>query len=404
MFGQLRIDSPYSRFGLGDVNPGYNASQSSMGGVAFAIRDPLRINILNPASYINIDSSSFVFNAGFSGFLIQTKSSSQSGNSNYFNIGNLNFAMPFTKWWKTSAGLVPYSTIGYDVNVYEEIDSIGTVRYGYLGDGGASRIYWGNAFRISKNFAAGVNMSYIFGNLNLRRESEMLDLAKSFNYRYTNTVNIKSLYFEYGIQYHTSLGNKKDYFLDLGLVYANQQNFKAVKSALAYTYSEGTEGYEYHKDTVLNTENGVGNIIIPQKIGAGFSFGKEKSWMMAADVSFEEWSKYSAFGVMGILNNSIKINFGGRYFIGKYALNMGFMYNESYLTLHEKNINDYGISFGVGIPLMSQNNPPSTSYMDLGFEFGRRGTLANSLIQQDYIKIKLGLNIRNTWFQRPKYL
>ena len=131
--------------------------------------------------------------------------------------------------------------------------------------------------------------------------------------------------------------------------------------------------------------------------------------MFAADATFDEWSKFKAYGLQDSLTNSLRLNIGGQYYIGKYAINLGFRYNDSPLNLNNTEINDYGISFGVSIPLRSIASkrvgvPSSLSFIDLGFEFGRRGTTANNLIQQDYFKFKLGINIKNTWFQRTKYL
>ena len=400
--GQLRIDSPYSRFGLGDIDQGYNTYQASMGGAAYGVKDPYRISTINPASYAQIDSGSFVFNAGFDGLMINTKTATQDGGSNYFNLSYIKFAMPVTNWWRTGAGLLPFSTVGYNVNTHGYIDSIGSVRYGHLGDGCISKVYWGNALKITKKLSVGVNMSYLFGNVNLRKESEMEDMPFAFKYRITNTVEVKSLYFDYGLNYLTNFGKDDKYFLGIGLVYAQQQSFKAVNTTLAYTYTDGADGFEFIKDTIANIDNGSGKIIIPQKIGGGFSIGQANNWMFAADVTLNEWSKYKAFGMSDSLGNSISYNFGAQYYIGKYAVNAGFRYHDSPLNINNTDINDYGISFGVGFPLRS--NEFTVSYVDLGFEFGRRGTTVNNLIQQDYFKVKLGINIRNTWFRRAKYL
>jgi len=400
--GQLRIDSPYSRFGLGDVNSGFNAYQSSMGGVGYGVKDPHRISTINPAAYANIDSGSFVFNAAFKGILLNTKTSEASGGSNYFNLDYLKFALPVTKWWRTGGGLLPYSTVGYNVSTYGEVDSIGTVKYSYLGDGGITKVYWGNSFKITKKLAIGANMSYLFGTNNLRRQSQLMDNPVAFKYRITNSISVKSLYLDFGIQYNTSFGKDKRYFLGLGAIYAPQQTLNGEKSSFAITYTDGGEGHEYIKDTIIDIPLGSGDIIIPQKIGGGFSIGKTKKWMFAADFTYNEFSKFTVFGVSEDLDNSLRYNIGGQYYFGSYIVNLGFMYNDSYLTLNETEINDFGISFGIGFPL--RNNKSTVSSVDLGFQFGRRGTTINNLIQQDYFKFTLGVNIRNTWFRRAKYL
>lgn len=406
-YAQLRIDSPYSRFGFGDVNPGYNVSQSSLGGVGYGVRDYLRISAINPAALAALDSGNFVFNASFNGLFVSTKTSTQSGGSNYFNLSYLQFGLPVTIWWRTGGGLTPFTTVGYAVSSHESLDSIGDVRYSHLGDGGITNIFWDNAFKINKSLSVGIITSYLFGNLNYRRESELTDFPYAFMYRLTNNINMKGLYFNYGLQYYKRFGKEDDYFskkyfFGFGLIYANQQNIKATKSALGVTYTNGTDGNEFVKDTVVNINQGNGYVVMPQKIGGGFSVGEYKKWMVAADVTFNEFSKYSSFGINDSLSNSMRYNFGAQYYVGKVAINAGFRYNNSYLTINNTPINDYGITFGFGFPL--RNNAMTISDIDVSFEFGRKGTTINNLLQQDYFQVRIGINIRNVWFQRQKYL
>ena len=62
---QIRIASPYSRFGLGDISGNNNAWNASMGEIGFGVRSPYHVNFDNPASYTAFDSVSFVFEGGF---------------------------------------------------------------------------------------------------------------------------------------------------------------------------------------------------------------------------------------------------------------------------------------------------------------------------------------------------
>ena len=399
---QVKLESPYSKFGLGDVNHGYNVYQSSMGGASYGVIDPHRISSINPASYSKIDTGSFVFNAAFNGVFVNTKTTDHQNNANYYNLSYFKLAFPITNWWRTSAGFLPYTTVGYNLNTFSEIDSIGEVRHGYVGDGGITEVYWGNAFTIFKGMAVGFNASYLFGGVNLAEESELLDHSTAFKYRVKNTIDLRAFYIDFGMQYDTKFGKDKDYFLGLGIVYAPEQTLQASESSLGVTYTGGGEGFEYVKDTVFLDDKGSGTVTIPQKIGGGFSIGKTKKWLFAFDATFEEYSKFELINKNTDFTNSIRYNVGGQYYIGKFALNGGASYNKSYLNLNETNINEFGISFGVGFPL--RNTTTTISYIDLSIEAGRRGTTNNNLLEQDYIKVKLGINIRNTWFRRPKYL
>jgi hypothetical protein len=51
LFVSAQSNSPYSRFGLGDLFPQSNITTRGMGGITAAYADPLSINFANPASY-----------------------------------------------------------------------------------------------------------------------------------------------------------------------------------------------------------------------------------------------------------------------------------------------------------------------------------------------------------------
>ena len=43
------------------------------------------------------------------------------------------------------------------------------------------------------------------------------------------------------------------------------------------------------------------------------------------------------------------------------------------------------------------------SSVDLGLELGRKGTLKNNLIQQNFFNVKIGINFADKWFQKRVY-
>lgn len=66
MFAQNDISSPYSRFGLGSMNTNKsNAALQAMGGIANAMSGKHMLNNSNPAAYADVDSLTFLLDAGF---------------------------------------------------------------------------------------------------------------------------------------------------------------------------------------------------------------------------------------------------------------------------------------------------------------------------------------------------
>lgn len=57
---QISTNSPYTRYGLGDMFDQSFTNNAAMGGVGYALRTPEHINAMNPASYTAVDSLSFI--------------------------------------------------------------------------------------------------------------------------------------------------------------------------------------------------------------------------------------------------------------------------------------------------------------------------------------------------------
>ena len=63
---QNNTNSPYTRYGYGDLSDQSFGNSKAMGGIAFGLRDGAQINPTNPASYTAIDSLTFLFEGGVS--------------------------------------------------------------------------------------------------------------------------------------------------------------------------------------------------------------------------------------------------------------------------------------------------------------------------------------------------
>ena len=399
---QLRINSPYSRFGLGDLYKNENGISRSMGGLAYGLQSPTFINSKNPASYAAIDSASFVLDIGYSGRLLQTKTNLSTGYSNYFNMDYIKVAFPITRWWRTSLGLSPFSYVGYNILTTGYVDSVGKIEYSYLGDGGINKFTFGNAFKIGKNFSIGANTSFLFGNINFRKVSTIPSSINMYSFRLTNTISVRQFYWDIGALFTDTIG-KGEYAYSFGGVFSNKQNLKATSSIFAETYLGTESGYEYVKDTIVNMDNGSGNIIIPLFYGGGFYFSKLDKWSVGMDVTYQNWKDFSTFGRQDSFSNSLALNLGGSYKIGKVDLRAGLRYYESYLKLKGHQINEIGMTFGTTIPLYKNTQAKTIPFINLGAEIGRRGTMEDGLIQQNYMRFFIGLTIKSGWFDKVKY-
>ena len=64
---QSGTNSPYSQYGLGVLSDQTSGFNRGMNGVGLGFHEHNQVNYLNPASYSNIDSLSFILDAGISG-------------------------------------------------------------------------------------------------------------------------------------------------------------------------------------------------------------------------------------------------------------------------------------------------------------------------------------------------
>lgn len=62
--GQKNVNTPFARYGIGNLEQQGNFRSKAMGGISSGIRDNVTLNFLTPASYSSIDTTSFLFDFG----------------------------------------------------------------------------------------------------------------------------------------------------------------------------------------------------------------------------------------------------------------------------------------------------------------------------------------------------
>lgn len=403
-FAQTRIGSPYTRYGLGDLMNSKYMRSMSMGGTSYGFRNAYSVNYSNPASYTAFDSLSFVFETGINSSITQLKSLTQKQTSNYSSLSYIAFGFPISRWWGASIGLLPYSNVGYKILDKEYIENIGNTEYLYEGAGGINQFYLGNAFRI-KNLSVGCNSSVLFGSLDRVRTVSFPDSSYYLRTKLLNSVRVNSFLFNYGMQYKVRLSEKVK--MVAGLVYNLNTDLNAKQDSLAYRFFHTTLGTESVKDTIINSMGNKGTLTLPQSIGFGVTFGIGEKWLVGADFQTQNWNKYSSFGESDSLANSMQASFGlemtpdnlavtGRWKRAHYRF--GARYNQTYLQLNNTQLNEYGVSFGLGLPMKK-----SKTTLNLGFELGQRGTTDNNLIKESFARVIFSLSVHEYWFFKRRF-
>lgn len=408
---QADVDSPYSLFGIGQVNNrSMNVRLKGMGGVANAMYGGGLINTENPASYAKIDSLAFLFDAGFYFKSSTFSTASLSEQANNASFDNVSLAFGLTPWWKTAFGVQPFSTAGYTMLVDDYKPGIGSTTTRFKGTGGLNRVLWGNAFKLGKHFAIGVNAYYVFGNSQTETSLYFPDSTYMMGTRRSVDVMVRSFMFDYGLLFNTKVG--KDMQLSLGLTYDQQIKLKGNQTLFIRSFEEDIDTeVEYLIDTV-NYGTGEVSMTMPQGLGFGVVLQKDNQWAVGADFNWMQWSKLARQGVSEGLRNSWMASAGvevtpyhtsiSGYFT-RVTYRFGGFYEHGFICLPgndggEHYINKVGATVGMSLPL-----PRSLSKVNLALEVGQYGTRESGLIQERYVRVDVGISVHEMWFMKRKY-
>lgn len=400
---QNDISIPYSSLGVGIVNKASNGILNGMGGTSYAMQDPYYINFRNPASYASFDSLSFVADAAASIYSSNLQSNDIRQKNTYARPDYITIGLPVTRHWRTSVGLVPFSTIGYNVINKKTLENIGDVSYEYSGNGGIHQLYWGNAFRICKGLSIGLNASYMFGSLFNYSNTEF-DGGNFYNSHIEDSYYLDGIYLTGGLQYFFNI--KTNHRIGIGAVYSNTAYIWA-KEKLLVNYYEGTYNTYTTYDTAYYDNATRGNVHIPQSVGAGLSYTYKDKLTIAADVTWQNWDKYNFMGHGDSLTNALSASIGAQFIpdplspklFKRMSFRIGAKYSTGDFVILNKPISEFGVSLGVGIPLTTFNTHSSINIL---FEYGKLGTLADDLTKQNYFRFTLNFTLQEKWYQRMK--
>jgi len=417
---QTNSVSPYSRFGFGDLYHGLNARYMGMGGASLATPDGLNINFASPASYHKLKLTTF--NVGFEGSIIQQEQSVPAVNLQNSRSGmrNLSVGVPIKPWWGSAVAIQPYSFKGYQIRSSRTLSSDTTVSITdeFNGEGGLNAVVWGNSFEVAKGFSLGVNMQYLFGSL---RENTIVnfDDFRFLDTRSDRESQISTFTLNYGLRYQYEIENER--FLALAARFQNATDLQSEDIQFDYTIDGNLA-----VDTLIGGSSSTGNYTLPSEFGFGLSYGKQiensmqAAWAINLDYETYNGSEFRSPIEGAPLVNAYKMELGGfftpRYtfkglergtgFFNETEYRFGGFYEKTPLQVSGTDLYNYGITFGLGLPIRQRNLAPGeykVSTVNLGIVAGQRGTLANNLIREQYISFYLSVTFNDKWFIEYKY-
>jgi len=419
-------NSPYSRYGLGDLTPNQNIFTRGMGGISAATNDTRSINLTNPASLANIGLTIFDLGAEIDTRTLKSSNPAKKFTSanTYFSYLQVGFPLTTAKMakkdmrWGMAFGIKPVSKINYKIEKSERLSGIDSLNTVYEGTGGVNQAFIGSGFRV-KNFSIGVNVGYMFGS---KDYSTKLTFINDSTYYYLsnseNKTTFGSFFFNAGVQYDIPIEKDKNgnatKNLKLGLYGNMQQNLRASSDNIRETIVYDPNGSYYRIDSVFEDKDVKGKIRYPARVGFGASY-VDKNWMIGADFEYGNWSSYRYYGQTDAVKDNWTIRVGAQYFPNKInnpvikyfnfvKYRAGFYYGPDYINVN-KNRPEYGFTIGTGMPLTSLKKISYTGefvMLNTALEVGNRGNKQTNL-RENVVRISIGISMNASWFQKRKY-
>jgi hypothetical protein len=412
--------TPYSIYGIGKIH-GYGLTYNkNMGGLGLSIGKPWILNNINPAMLPLNDFSTFDAGIYAENRILTTSALSQSNTNGGLNYLTLGFPIK-TRTWTMSFGLMPYSNVSYNViasaPVVNREEAIAS--YQYEGNGGINQVYMGNGWQIVPGVLyLGARVGYAFGSItnetliDIEEQSFRIvgedTIVTSKDFRSSNfyrSTRYSDFLIEGGLYMKRRIGEELD--VNLGLVYELSANMRTKRDE-KITVVDRLNPNPPTDDILTESE---GKTVLPAKYGLGLSLSKEFKWSFGVDFYTRDWSKFkSDFENDESLTNSFKIVAGGEFtpdffsatsYIKRVAYQIGFNYERTPVEINNINIDDFGINFGVSLPV------GLASILNVGLNYGQLGTTKDGLIRENYIKFNLGMTFNDRsfgWYRNQRKL
>ncbi|QIE59406.1 hypothetical protein G5B37_07450 [Rasiella rasia] len=388
--------SPYSFYGIGTLKFKGTAENRAMGGIS-TYTDSIHLSLQNPAGVADLKLVNFTVGASHKRVGLSTETQNESASTtslDYIAVG-----VPMGKFG-ASFGLIPYTAVGYQL---ENTDAASTTQY--TGSGGLNKAFLNLAYKINDNFSVGIDGNYNFGNIENNATARQTDIQ--YSTREENRSDLLGFSVNLGVAYKKQL--KNGLTLSTMLSYTPETKFDSENSRTIATLLEIDSGAEVVIDSrdiaVSDTD-----FTFPSQWTLGAGLGENKKWFLGAEYTDQKTSNFTnrTFNITNVeFKDASKYRVGGYYIpnynsIGNYWQRVvyrgGFRFEETGINVNGQDINEFGISFGVGLPVGRL-----FSNVNLGFEIGSRGTKDFGLVKENFFNTFLSFSLNDRWFEKRYY-
>lgn len=401
-FAQQGTSSPYSFYGIGDVKFKGTAENRAMGGLTI-YSDSIHLNFQNPASYTNLKLTTFSLGGTY--LTTDLSTNSQSEKARRTAMDYLAVGLPLGKFG-VGFGLMPYSSVGYNIQSYKAATATDTQEIKqFSGTGGINKVFFGVGYKLTKKWSLGLDYSYNFGKI----ETYSFRYKEGLQYgaREKNLSDISGGTLTAGVTFNTPINKQVNGFASL--TYSPDSKLSSANFRNIATIQYSSMGAEI---IVQSSDVDVDNtsMTLPSKLAVGFGIGQNKKWMLGTEITFQKSSNMgNRFNDINNVNyeNATRYSLGG-FFIPNYnsfskyyqkiVYRGGLRYENTGLIINKTSIKDYAVTAGLGLPIIGV-----FSNINIGLEYGQRGTTSAGLIQENYTNFTIGLSLNDKWFQKRRF-
>ncbi len=403
-------NSPYGAYGIGDVKYDNTVDISSMGGISTAYIWDFNnnFNFRNPAANTNLELTTLKVEGANENNYYKSDYNNMSSTKHSTYLSNITIAFPISKKIKFGMGFQPYSSKSYNVLTTSQLSNNAdiTEAHHFHGDGTLNTVQSAFSYQVSPEFALGLRSNFYFGKLYDIEEASFTGAELISGY--SNSYKIETFNFTLGTTYQKKLAN--DHKLTLGATYTfgNTGSMKNIYTNSTYFY---TLGDTKASETIIEEKTTYDKKFLPQEASLGLGYGHDTKWFLGAQVDYKKGENFNFLGQTLAYQDSYRYSVGGWYlpnfnnfrsYFSRVIYRYGAYYEKGNLQINGTNINKYAITAGVTLPFQKSTINRMNS-IDLGLELGKRGTLDNNMIRQNFINLRVGINFADKWFGKRLY-
>ncbi|PZX93566.1 aromatic hydrocarbon degradation protein [Flavobacterium aquariorum] len=392
-YSQSIATSPYSLYGLGSLYEANFGLIPSLGTAGIALPSDNFINNKNAASLVNIPANNFFFEVGGKGIQSSFEDNLKKENRNNFQFSHFAFAFPINNKSAVSVAMMPYSSSSFKISGLKIPILDSSNEYYYLdvmGTGGLNNLDFSYAYRLSNKLSLGFSASVLFGNTTDERTYTINGSVTSIDKK----VSYSGIRPILGSQF------KMNQSLTFGLNVKSPTRVNATKIQ-SVTVVNGTGTSTLETDEKSNTDD----FYLPLEVGVGFNKAFKNKLNIAFDYEKRFWDATNQSDMYGNFSNQEKFALGlsyqkakaSRSYFDRIKYAAGVNYDTGYLEVDNKKIEDKNFSIGASLPL-----DHLSSALFISYTYGQKGQITNSLVQENYHKLTLNLNLDGIWFVRRK--